>query len=289
MIDDFRALAVFVAVADAGGFSQAGRELGLSTSVISHHVGRLETKLGVSLFFRSTRSMSLTPEGQKMLHPARRMVGAGREALDVLAETSEQPVGALRIALPAFRVESDIHQRIWAFIREHQMVAVTLHESDEQIDLIKAGFDLAIRLGTLADSSLKSRKVGEFHRILVASPAYLKTIGPMRSLDDLRRAEFISYSMLSDRVTLARGTQKVEFVPELTRIEVNSVAAMKSAIVAGLGIQRMPLSEVEQELASGDLVRVAPDWALPVLGVYAVWPEQGPQRKLTRRFIDYIA
>lgn len=106
MIESFRGLAIFVAVADAVNFSAAGRRMKLSTSVVSHHVSKLEAKLNVPLFFRSTRSLLLTSEGQQLLEAARRMVEAGEEALEALSDQSEQPVGALRLALPAFGTSS---------------------------------------------------------------------------------------------------------------------------------------------------------------------------------------
>ena len=108
MIDDYRGLAVFVAVADAGSLTAAGKRLKLSTSVVSHHLSRLEHKLGVTLFFRSTRSMSLTPEGHQALNAARRMVAAGEEALAVAGAGSTEPVGNLRITMPAFGERSTL-------------------------------------------------------------------------------------------------------------------------------------------------------------------------------------
>ena len=176
MIEDYRGLAVFVAVVDAGSFSAAARRLKLSTSVVSHHVSKLEAKLGTPLFFRSTRSLSLTGEGHQILDAARRMVNAGEEAIDALADHIDQPVGALRITLPAFGDNSPVHKAIWQFAHNHPMVAISLHSSDYLADLVKDGFDLAIRLGTLSDSSLKNRRIGTFSRALVASPEYLAAV-----------------------------------------------------------------------------------------------------------------
>ncbi len=288
MIEDYRGLAVFVAVADAGSLSAAGRRLKLSTSVISHHLSRLETKLGVTLFFRSTRSMSLTPEGQAALGPARRMVEAGEAALDALSQTSDQPVGALRITMPAFGERTHLRQSVWEFARQHPLVAISLHSSDKPADLVKEGFDLAIRLGVLADSSLKSRRIGDFARVLIASPDYLATRPPVRTIEDLAGCSFVALSMLPDRMTLEHQGRSVVFEPENFRIEVDSITAAKSAILAGLGVQHLPLGEVEAELASGELVRVLPQWNLPLLGIYAVWPDIGPQKNLTRRLIDFL-
>lgn len=288
MIEDYRSLAVFVAIADTGSLSAAGRRLKLSTSVVSHHLSRLEERQGVTLFFRSTRSMSLTPEGHAALEPARRMVAAGEEALDALGADSDEPVGALRITMPAFGERSPLRKALWAFTRQHPMVSISLLSSDAPADLIKDGLDLAIRLGTLADSSLKNRRIGEFRRQMVASPAYLATRPAPRTPEDLAGCDFLSVARLRPVITLHRDGQSVSFEPERVRIEVNSVSAAKSAIMSGLGIWHLPRSEIEEELAEGTLVAILPEWELPVLGVYAVWPDSGPQKALTRRLIDFF-
>lgn len=288
MIEDYRALAVFVAVAEAGSFSAAGRRLKLSTSVVSHHVTKLETKLDAPLFFRSTRSLSLTSEGQVILEVARKMVAAGEEAMDSLSATSEQPAGALRIAVPAFGENTAVHRAIWEFVRRHPLVTISLDSSDEQVDLIKDGYDLAVRLGDLSDSQLKGRRIGRFRRRVVASKAYLAEREPVCSLEDLRKCDFLRYAMLSQKLTLTKGSQSVVFSPERCRLEVNSISAGKAAVLAGLGVLQIPLSEIEMELASGDLVEVLPDWSLQDKSIYAIWPETGLQKKLTRRLLDHL-
>ncbi len=287
-LEDYRTLAVFVAVADAGSFAQAGRFLKLSTSVISHHIGRLEEKLGVSLFVRSTRSMCLTPEGLKMLESARQMVASGQQAMDALADISEKPVGELRITMPVFKTDTIYYHHIWSFVKQNPRVAVKLHASDTQLDLVKEGFDLALRFGKMSNSSLKSRKIGEFQRVLVATPDYLKKNPPIRTLDDLRENQFVSVAMLSHGFTLLKDDDVVKFIPEKSPIKVNTVTAAKSAVLAGLGIQRLPEFEIRQELVNGSLVRVLPDWTPSALGVYVVWPDVNRQKKLTRCFIDYL-
>ena len=288
MIENYRSLAVFVAVADAGSLSAAGRRLKLSTSVVSHHLSRLETRQGVKLFFRSTRAMSLTPEGRAALDPARRMVAAGEEALDALGADNEEPVGALRITMPAFGEQVRLRQVLWDFAKQHPQVAISLHSSDMPADLVKEGFDLAIRLGTLADSSLRSRRIAEFRRVLVASPEYLAGQPPIRAPQDLTVCDFIAVSQISGAVTLQNESRSVTIDPEKVRLEVSTIASAKSAILAGLGLWHLPLGEVEDEIASGRLIHVLPDWTLPVLGIYAVWPDIGPQKALTRRLIDYF-
>jgi len=288
MIDDYRSLAVFVAIADTGSLSAAGRRLRLSTSVISHHLSRLEERQGVTLFFRSTRSMSLTPEGQIALDPARRMVTAGEEALDAIHAGNDEPVGTLRIAMPAFGEQGRLHEALWNFAKLHPMVAISLHCSDTPTDLVKDGFDLAIRLGTLRNSSLKSRRIADFNRRLVASPDYLAGRAAIKSPDDLAGNDFIAVTQIPSLMTLEREGVSIQFEPTAVRVEVNTVTAAKAAVLAGLGIWHIPLGEIEHDLAQGRLVAVLPDWNLPELGIYAVWPDIGPQKVLTRRLIDHF-
>lgn len=289
MIDTFRNLAVFVAVADAGSFSGAGRALKLSTSVVSHHITRLEERLETPLFFRSTRSLTLTSEGERVLHSARRMVAAGEDAIDALADIGDQPVGALKISLPTFGDQSPIHRAIWGFAKAYPMVSMSIQSTDRQVDLVREGFDLAVRLGVLADSSLKSRRIGTFERRLVASPDAIERMGPMTSLETLAQAEFISYNMLPDKITLTNGREDVEIVPENIRIEVNSISAGREAALAGLGVLNLPENEILNDLATGTLVEVLPTWRLPTLGVFVVWPDTGAEKRLTKRLIDHLA
>lgn len=287
-MNEYRSLAVFAVVHDAGSFSAAGRHLKLSTSVVSHHVSKLEVKVGASLFFRSTRSLSLTPEGEAILPAARAMVAAAKDALDVLAETTDQLVGALRVTLPAFGDRSPLNRAILQFAKEHPMVAASIHSSDRQVDLVKEGFDLAIRLGVLRDSALKSKRIGTFGRKIVASPDYLAKRKPVKTLADLQQCDFVAMAMLPDTITLVRKEEQVSFQPESVRLEVSSLSAAKAAVLEGLGVQHLPNSEVDTEISEGHLVEVLPQWSPPNLGIYAVWPDSGPQKKLTRRLIEFL-
>ncbi|MEL6640449.1 MAG: LysR family transcriptional regulator [Pseudomonadota bacterium] len=288
MIDDYRGLAVFVAVVDAGSFSAAARRLKLSTSVVSHHVSKLETKLGTPLFVRSTRSLALTGEGSRIIDAARRMVLAGEEAIDTLAADTDQPFGTLRITLPAFGDASPLHQALWEFARTHPLVKLSINNSDKPVDLVKDGYDLAIRLGVLADSSLKSRRIGTFHRILAASVDYIAQKPPIRTFDELIKQDFVSVSILPRKIGLIRDGETLTFTPETYRIEVDTIAAAIAAVRAGLGIQHLPESEIKEDLATGRLVEVLPEWRLPELGVYAVWPDLGQHKQLTRRLLDFL-
>lgn len=288
MIEDYRGLAVFVAVSEAGSFSAAGRRLNLSTSVVSHHVSKLEAKLGATLFFRSTRSLTLTSEGHKILDAAQRMVLAGDEAIDALSNELDQPVGELRITIPAFGQRSEMHRAIWDFALKHPLVALTVSSSDRQVDIVSEGYDLAIRLGKLANSSLKSKRIGTFRRVMVASPHYVAQRPRIKTIEDLAKCDFVSITMLNDEVTLIRKNETASFEPENIRLQVDSISAAQAAVNSGLGCQHLPEAEIVDDLRDGSLVEILPDWKLPELGVYAVWPDIGPQKQLTRRLLDYL-
>ncbi len=288
MLDDFRALAIFVAVADEGGFSQAGRALRVSTSVVSHHISKLEERLGVALFFRTTRSMSLTAEGRSMLEYARRMVEAKQAAIDSLAFDAEEPVGSLRVTITTFGADTWVYQRLLDFAKRFRRVALEVYMTDTAVDLVKGGYDLGVRFGVLKDSSLKSRRVGDFKRVLVGAPEYLRQRPPISAVDDLKHCDFIAVGQLPTGIELKKGRKTESFSPHKPRIQVNSVGAARAAIIAGLGIQRLPSSAVQDALDDGSLVRVLPDWELPLLGVHAIWPEVGPRKQLTQRLIDFL-
>jgi len=288
MIDDLRALAIFAKVAEAGSFSAAGRALRLSTSVVSHHVKALETRHGVTLFHRSTRALSLTSDGQRLLEAARRMVDAAEDGFNAIADISAEPAGALRITVPAFLKNSPQENAIWQFARRYPHVAVTLNGSDKQINLVAEGYDLAIRLGSMAESTLRSRKIGTFERFLVAAPSYLETIDKPMTPQDLARCDFVALDMLPDKFTLVRGKKEVTVLPEHSRVLVNSISGARSAVLAGLGLQKLPSSEIGEDLAKGRLVRVLPDWSLPTLNIHAVWPASSRRSSLVNLLLEFI-
>ena len=289
MIEDYRGIAVFVAVADAGRFSEAGRWLNLTPAAISHHIGKIERKLGISLFQRTTRALTLTSEGEKMLVHARRMVVAGNQAIDSAAVQTDEPSGSLRITTTAFGEGSPIRQAIFEFVSQNPKVSLDLQTSDRVVDVVKERFDLAIRLGDLVGNGIESRKIGDFHRVLVAAPAYLASRNPIKTPDDLSECAFVDFELVPSDFTLSQKSRSVVVEPSHFRLRVNSVGGAKSAICAGLGLLRLPMTEVAREIASGELVRVLPDWQLPVQGIYAVWPDTSPQTRLTKTLIEHLA
>jgi len=271
MIDDLRALAIFAKVAQAGSFSGAARALRLSTSVVSHHVKTLENRHGVSLFHRSTRSLSLTGEGKKLLTSASRMVEAAEEGLDAIADTSTDPAGTLRVSVPAFSVNSPQETAIWQFANDHPNVELIVETSDERINLVAEGFDLAIWLGDTPETSLRSQQIGTAERRLVATPSYLAAIEEPANPADLVGCDFVLLNMLPAKFVLQQKATEFVVVPERFRVVVNSVAGARSAILADLGIQHL-----------------MPQWSLPTLNMFAVWPESSQRSSLVRLLLEYL-
>ncbi|MGR3659779.1 MAG: LysR family transcriptional regulator [Paracoccaceae bacterium] len=288
MIDDLRAMAIFATVAETGSFSAAGRQLRLATSGISQHVSKLEDRLGVTLLYRSTRSLSLTDEGKRFLEHAQKMMAAAEDGLNSIVDISNEPTGALTVTLPAFMAGSNYEHAIWDFFRRHQAIAITIKYQDRTLDLVAEGIDLALRMGALTDSTLRSRRVGSFGRKLVCAPSYLARIGKIRTPDDLKTCDFIAMESLIDQLSLHKGGQETIVRPTQGRVHVDSFAALHSALRAGLGVQKVPTSIAQDDLKSGVLVELLPNWSLPDLGSYVVWPDSSRRSSLTRLLIDHI-
>lgn len=288
MIDDLRAMAIFATVAETGSFSAAGRQLRLATSGISQHVTKLEDRLGVTLFYRSTRSLSLTNEGKKLLDHAKRMMAAAEDGLNSVVDISNEPAGALTITLPAFMAGSSYENAIWDFTRKHNAVAVTLRYFDRNFDLVAEGIDLALRMGELPDSALRSRRLGSFGRKLVCAPSYRDRLPHLKAPDDLKGADFVAIDGLSDQVVLYKDGEEKVLHSNRGRVLVDNFAALRSALCAGLGIQRLPTTVAEPDLKAGTLIELLPDWKIPDLGTYGVWPDTSRRSSLTRLLVDHI-
>ena len=289
MIDDLRAMAIFAMVAETGSFSAAGRELKLATSGVSQHVSKLEDRLGVTLLYRSTRSLSLTSEGARLLEHARRMLAAAEEGLDSLVDIGSEPAGALTVTLPEILINSPYENAIWGFVDRYPAVNITVRYLDRNLDLVREGIDLALRMGSLPDSALRSRRLGGFDRVLLASPSYLDRAGGVSVPADLNRIDFVAMDGMPDRLSLTKGEIEETLTTIRGRVKVDNFAAVRTALIAGLGVQRLPRSVVAQDLQSGTLVELLPDWSIADLGIFGVWPDTSRRSSLTRMLVDYIA
>lgn len=290
MLDQLRSLAVFARVAELGSFRAAARSLALSPSVVSHHVSALEHRLALPLLYRSTRRLALTPDGEKLLSFARDMVDAAARGLDSLSGRGESAQGTLRLTAPAFLAETALCGDLAAFSGAHPNVDLSVSFSDAPRDLLRDGFDLALRIGRLADSTHKTRKLAEMRRRLVASPRYLRQRRLPRTPRDLKTWDLIHLSSRPPEITLhSPRTKKPTKVALAPRISVDSAAAMRELVRSGLGIAALPDVLIAAEIERGHLVEILPGWLPQRFGVYAVWPSNPQRAGLTQRFIDFMA
>lgn len=287
MIDDLRAMAVFAKTVEMGSFRAAAKELQLSSSVVSHHVSQLESRLGVALLYRSTRQLSLTHHGAQLFESVKAMLAAAETGLNAMARQSQEPSGTLRITVPAFFSRGTLLEDIAAFAQAFPKVLLSINFSDVKQDLIQEGIDLAIRIGQLQDSALKSKKLFDVRRKLVVAPHY-RSGRAVEAPQDLAQWDWIGLSMRPDFKTLSNAageTCKIEYQP---RISVDSIDAVCQLAIAGLGLATPPAFMVEDAIAAGRLIDPLPGWQVEALGAYAVWPANAARESLTLRLIRFL-
>lgn len=266
-------LAYFVAVVDAGSFTRAAERLGITKTVVSQQVARLEADLRTSLLLRTTRRVEPTEAG-RLLHA--RSVIILRDAEDAFGEVAEvtaSPMGTLRVAAPNDFGTSTIAPTVAKFCRAYPACTVDLVLSDAKIDLITHHIDVSIRVGWLDDSSQQARRIGTFRQLLVAAPDVAGTLSADVP-DDLARQPFIANGALREpliwhfsRADFDRRTVRMR--PSMT---INATPAVLAATLAGGGLSVLPDFLVEAPLRSGALVHVLPEWSLPSGGIHAVYP-----------------
>ncbi len=282
-------LAIFAAVAEAESFSSAARRLRVSKAMVSVAIARLEARLAVPLFQRSTRRLTLTEAGAAALPHAQRALVAARDAEEAATQALASPRGTLRINAPMSFGLLHVVPTLSAFAELHPEVSVDLVLDDAVLDLVQGGFDLAVRIGNLPDSSLVGWKLGESRNVLAAHPHYLHRCGTPAEPDDLRQHAALLYSLspTAARWTLQRGASS-HTVRVSGPLQANSSLALQQALHAGLGLARIPLFVVGDDLAAGRLVQVLPEWSLPAQNIYAVTTVREPLPRKTNAFIEFL-
>jgi len=288
-MDRFQSLSVFVAVADKASFSAAAKELGMSRNMASRHVMALEEHLSARLINRTTRRVSLTSLGAAYCERARailtELAAADREA----SLQSLTPRGTLRINAPVAFGARHVAPALKAYMDHFTEVELELTLNDRYVDLVAEGYDLAIRIGRLADSGLIARRLGEIGVILCASPAYLAAHGTPQHPRDLTRHECLGYAYASHRdVWHFTGPEGEIAVKVRPRLWSNNGDALTAAAIAGCGIVPQPDFLVRDGLIDGRLERILDGYALTGLGVYAIYPHARQLSLRVRTFIDHL-
>lgn len=274
---DIEELRTFVEVADAGGVSPAARRLGVSKSIISRRLLRLETALGIQLLARSTRGAALTEAGVTFRDYAARICADMDVAMETILPAGELR-GRLRIAAPLTFGPTHFATVLADMARRHPQLHIHTAYSDRFVDLIAEGYDCAIRVGHLKDSNLVARYVGPIHGKLVASPDYVRRHGAPETPDDLAAHEALMQG--TEAWQLMAGDTVITLHPR-GRFKADNGAALIAAAIAGLGIAYLPDRLTDEYLATGALVPVMPDYPARPAGVYVIRPPgQHPARKI---------
>jgi DNA-binding transcriptional LysR family regulator len=284
-VPDLADLETFVAVADAGGVSGAARRLGLPKSIVSRRLSRLESELGAQLLTRTTRGAALTEAGATFREHAARVVAELAAARDSLSPEGDLR-GLLRIAAPLSFGTTHLAPLIAEFAKRHPQLQITTAYGDRFVDLVAEGFDLAIRLGWLPDSSLVARRIGPVTGRLVATPEYVKAHGEPKSLDDIANHPALMQGMEIWRVR--DGDQVIALHPQ-GRFKADNGQALVPAVLAGLGIAMLPDFLIDEHIASGALITLLPQYPMPEAGLYVVRPPGDHPSRKVRVFTDMLA
>src|SRR5256885_4016721 len=266
-------LAYFAAVVDAASFTRAADRLGITKTVVSQQVAKLEQELKTGLLVRTTRRVEPTEAG-RLLHA--RCVMILREAENAfaeLAQTNAEPMGLLRIAAPNDYGSCTLAPLAAAFSRKHPACRVDLILADSKIDLVANQIDLSIRVGLLDDSNLQTKRIGSFRQLLVAAPGIVKRGAVVRP-EDLASQPFVTNGALKE--PLQWHFTKNDFERQAVRMKqtltINTTPAVLAATLAGAGLAVLPDFLVTEDIKAGRLIRVLPLWTLPAGGIHAVYP-----------------
>lgn len=288
-MDRFSAMQIFIAVVDQGSFVQAAQALGLSKTAVSRQLTELEALLGTRLLQRTTRRLSLTPEGEVYLDRCRRILADLAEAEAEMTAQAAEVVGRLRVNVPVSFGQLHLAPLWPAFMSLHPQVELDITLSDRVVDLVDEGYDLAVRVARLEPSTLISRQLTSTRLVLCASPQYLQRQGRPEHPADLARHAVIGYSLLATgdmwEFTGPQGPSSVRVNP---RMKANSGDTCCAAALQHQGIVLQPTFLVGPHLATGALVELMPAWSAGELGVHAVYPSRRHLTPKVRALVDFL-
>jgi DNA-binding transcriptional LysR family regulator len=289
-MDNLSDIAVFIQVVESGSFTAAAERLALSRSVVSKYISRLEDRLGARLLQRSTRRLSLTEAGQAFFSRSQRGLQEIEAAEAEVSALQSAPRGRLRLNTPMSFGILHIAPALAGFAERYPELTVDMNLDDRQRDLVEEGFDLAIRIAELPDSSLIARRLGPCRHVVCASPAYLEQHGTPRTPDDLHRHNALTYRYQATpgewRFISPEG--RYLSVPVSGSLEMNNSLAIREAVLQGAGITLTPSFVVGEDIRAGRLVQVLSEYRAREISIYAVYPERRHLSPKVRAFVSFM-
>ena len=288
-MDRLTSMAVFVRVVELGGFAAAAKEAEMSPAMAAKHVVALETRLGARLLHRSTRRRSLTEVGHLYFEHCKSLMAAVAAAESSVSALRAAPRGTLRVTAPVSFGTQRLAPALSEFLQKYPDVTVELMLSDRVVDLIEEGFEVAVRIGRLADSQLVARPLRPYRSVLCASPDYIRRRGRPRSPADLPAHDCLEFSFAGPRGRwrLSRGGDEhiVRFIP---RLRANNGDALRQAALAGLGILLQPEVLIGNDVATGRLTRLLPAWSPPERPMHLIYIRDRQATPKLQAFVSFM-
>ena len=289
-MDRLTEMEAFATVVDQGGFTDAARKMGISKSAVSKHVSSLETRLGARLLNRTTRRVSPTEIGLAYYDRARRVLNDAGEADALVTAMQSAPSGMLRVSVATDFGVNHLSPILGGFLHEYPDITVNMVLNNRYVELISEGFDMAIRVGELEDSSLRARKLTETTKRMIGSPSYFQKYGRPQKIDDLNEHKLLHYSSQSSgnvwRLTAPSGEKRQ--VRTAGWLSVNDGQSLLNAAISGLGIAYLPSFLYAEALSAGQIEEAIPELPVETQGIYAVYPPGRFTQPKVRAFIDFL-
>ena len=288
---NLRRLAYFVAVVETGSFTAAAERLGITKAVVSQQVARLEREFRTSLLVRTTRKVQATEVGRAFYERCAVVLREAEHAFDGLAERSAEPSGMLRLTAPFDYGVGVVVPAIAAFTKRYPACKVDAVLSDQTLDLMAGNFEMAIRVGWLAETGEQARKIGAFRQLLVASSSMRREVAALERPADMAALPFVANTALRDHLRWRFSLDGTEdqVVQVQASIFLDATLAVREAVRQGAGLSVLPDYAVAEDLAAGRLIEVLPRWRLPSGGIHAVFPAARYRPAKVRAFVDLLA
>ena len=285
----------FVCVAEYESFTRAAKELSLSTAQVSRQISALEKRLNIKLLYRTTRKVSLTEEGRVFYQHCRGVLDGLDAAEQAVSHLQSKPQGRIKLTAPVTYGEQQLLPLVNDFMVRYSDIEVTAFLSNQKMDLIDGGYDLAIRIGKLSDSTMMAKKLSRRTNFVCAAPAYLERHGTPHSLSELSKHNCLLgtrdywHFIENGKIDSGKNADKEKNLRVSGSVQYNSGHSLVDAALKGLGIVQLPDYYVQQYLASGELVSLLDDYREPEESIWAIYPHNRHLSPKIRLLVDYLS